>query len=100
KAKRRASIFPRGRDATSRPSAISPRSTCFRPPPTTSRRWRRKARGSASRAEGSRERLGHVLAEHGLPAPPLVTGLPGALALGKSAISLAVLGIEHGFETE
>ena len=45
----RASIFPRGRDATSRPSAISPRSTCFRPPPTTSRRWRRKARASSSR---------------------------------------------------
>ncbi len=54
----------------------------------------------AAWSEGSRERLGHVLAEHGLPAPPLVTGLPGALALGKSAVSLAVLGIEHGFETE
>jgi len=54
----------------------------------------------AAWSEGSRERLGHVLAEHGLPAPPLVTGLPGALALGKSAITLAVLGIEHGFETE
>jgi len=54
----------------------------------------------AAWSEGSRERLGHVLAEHGLPLPPLVTGLPGALALGKSAISLAVLGIEHGFETE
>jgi transcription-repair coupling factor (superfamily II helicase) len=39
----------------------------------------------AAWSEGSRERLGHV---------------PGALALGKSAISLAVLGIEHGFETE
>ncbi len=54
----------------------------------------------AAWSEGSRERLGHVLAEHGLPAPPLVTGLPGALALGKGAVSLAVLGIEHGFETE
>ena len=54
----------------------------------------------AAWSEGSRERLGHVLAEHGLPLPPLVTGLPSALALGKSAISLAVLGIEHGFETE
>ncbi len=54
----------------------------------------------AAWSEGSRERLGHVLAEHGLPTPPLVTGLPGALALGKSAISLAVLGVEHGFETE
>ena len=42
----------------------------------------------AAWSEGSRERLGHVLAEHGLPAPPLVTGLPGALALGKSAVSL------------
>ena len=38
----------------------------------------------AAWSEGSRERLGHVLAEHGLPAPPLVTGLPGALALGKA----------------
>ncbi len=54
----------------------------------------------AAWSEGSRERLGHVLVEHGLPAPPLVTGLPGALALGKSAVSLGVLGVEHGFETD
>ncbi len=54
----------------------------------------------AAWSEGSRERLGHVLAEHGLPAPPLVANFPAALALGKTAVSLAVLGLEHGFEAE
>jgi len=51
-------------------------------------------------SDGSRERLGHVLAEHGLRNPETVASLPAALALGRGAASLAVLGIEHGFETE
>jgi len=54
----------------------------------------------AAWSEGSRERLGHVLVEHGLAPPPLVSALPAALALGRGAASLAVLGIEHGFETQ
>jgi len=54
----------------------------------------------AAWSDGSRERLGHVLTEHGLKLPALVSALPAALALGKGAISLAVLGVEHGFETE
>ncbi|HXY58724.1 MAG TPA: transcription-repair coupling factor [Methylocystis sp.] len=54
----------------------------------------------AAWSEGSRERLGHVLTEHGLAPPPLVSSLPAALALGRGAVSLAVLGLEHGFETQ
>jgi transcription-repair coupling factor (superfamily II helicase) len=54
----------------------------------------------AAFSEGSRERLGHVLAEHGLAPPPLVSNFPAALALGKDAVSLAVLGLEHGFEAD
>jgi transcription-repair coupling factor (superfamily II helicase) len=54
----------------------------------------------AAWSEGSRERLGHVLTEHGLAPPPLVSSLPAALALGQGAVSLAVLGLEHGFEAE
>ena len=54
----------------------------------------------AAWSEGSRERLGHVLTEHGLAPPPLVASLPAALALGRGAVSLAVLGLEHGFETQ
>jgi transcription-repair coupling factor (superfamily II helicase) len=49
-------------------------------------------------SDGSCERLGHVLAEHGLRDAPSVASLPAALALGKGAVSLAVLGVEHGFE--
>jgi transcription-repair coupling factor (superfamily II helicase) len=50
-------------------------------------------------SDGSRERMGHVLAEHGLhnlmPAP----SWPQALALARPMIALAVLGIGAGFET-
>jgi len=49
-------------------------------------------------SDGSCERLGHVLAEHGLRDLPSVASLPQAQALGKGAASLAVLGVEHGFE--
>ncbi len=48
-------------------------------------------------SDGSCERLGHVFAEHGLRDLRRVASLPQALSQGAS---LAVLGIEHGFETE
>ncbi|HEY8066770.1 MAG TPA: transcription-repair coupling factor [Methylosinus sp.] len=51
-------------------------------------------------SDGSCERLGHVLAEHGLNDLETVPSLPAALALGKGAAALAVLGVEHGFETQ
>ncbi len=50
-------------------------------------------------SEGSRERMGHVLADHKLTNLTAVASWPQALALPKSAIGLAVLGIESGFET-
>ena len=53
----------------------------------------------AAWSEGSRERLGHVLAEHGLVEPPYVADWPQAMSLGGGVVSLTVLGIEHGFET-
>jgi len=53
----------------------------------------------AAWSEGSRERLGHVLVEHGLAAPPEVSDWSQAQSLGPGAVSLAVLGLEHGFET-
>nr|WP_245300277.1 transcription-repair coupling factor [Methylocystis bryophila] len=53
----------------------------------------------AAWSDGSRERLGHVLAEHGLIEPPFVSDWPQAQSLGPGAVSLSVLGVEHGFET-
>jgi transcription-repair coupling factor (superfamily II helicase) len=50
-------------------------------------------------SEGSRERMGHVLAEHGLHNQAPVASWPQALALPKVQVALAVLGIESGFET-
>ncbi len=51
-------------------------------------------------SDGSCERLGHVLQEHGLKELGLVGSLPAALAKGRGGVSLAVLGVEHGFETD
>ncbi len=63
-------------------------------------------------SDGSCERLGHVLQEHGLRDLRLVGSLPAALAQGREkgrekgkekdlgGLALAVLGVEHGFETE
>ncbi len=55
-------------------------------------------------SDGSCERLGHVLQEHGLKDLALVGSLPQALARGKEkgagGVALAVLGVEHGFETD
>jgi transcription-repair coupling factor (superfamily II helicase) len=50
-------------------------------------------------SEGARERMGHVLADHKLHNLTNVGSWPQALSLPKSAIALAVLGIESGFET-
>jgi transcription-repair coupling factor (superfamily II helicase) len=50
-------------------------------------------------SEGSRERMGHVLAEHGLHNLAPVASWPQALALPHPQVGLAVLGLESGFET-
>jgi transcription-repair coupling factor (superfamily II helicase) len=50
-------------------------------------------------SEGSRERMGHVLAEHGLHNLAPIASWPAALALPRPQIGLAVLGLESGFET-
>ena len=50
-------------------------------------------------SEGSRERMGHVLAEHKLVNLTPVDAWPQALALAKHETALAILGIENGFET-
>jgi transcription-repair coupling factor (superfamily II helicase) len=50
-------------------------------------------------SEGSRERMGHVLAEHGLHNLAPAASWPQALALPRLQVALAVLGIESGFET-
>ena len=47
-------------------------------------------------SEGSRERMAHVLAEHGLVNLTPVASWPQALALPRHEIALAVLGIEVG----
>ncbi len=56
-------------------------------------------------SEGSCERLGHVLSEHGLNNLTTVSSLASALAQqsqmkGQGSVTLAVLGVEHGFETD
>ena len=50
-------------------------------------------------SEGSRERMAHVLAEHGLFNLARVASWPQALALSRAETALAVLGLESGFET-
>ena len=50
-------------------------------------------------SEGARERMKHVLAEHGLHNLSPVASWPEALALPKPQVALAVLGLEGGFET-
>ena len=50
-------------------------------------------------SEGSRERMSHVLAEHGLLNLAPVASWPQALALPKPQVGLAVLGLDSGFET-
>jgi transcription-repair coupling factor (superfamily II helicase) len=50
-------------------------------------------------SEGSRERMAHVLAEHGLHNLKNIASWQQALALPKHEVGLAVLGVESGFET-
>jgi transcription-repair coupling factor (superfamily II helicase) len=50
-------------------------------------------------SEGSRERMAHVLSEHGLFNLAPVASWPQALTLSRHEIALAVLGIDAGFET-
>jgi transcription-repair coupling factor (superfamily II helicase) len=50
-------------------------------------------------SEGARERMSHVLADHGLANLSNVGSWPEALALPKPQVALAVLGLESGFET-
>jgi transcription-repair coupling factor (superfamily II helicase) len=50
-------------------------------------------------SEGSRERMAHVLAEHGLLNLAPIASWPQALALSRHQIALAVLGVDSGFET-
>ena len=52
----------------------------------------------ASWTEGSAERMGGVLSDHGLPAIRKIENWPEAAKLHASAVGLAVLGIERGFE--
>ncbi|HYY36623.1 MAG TPA: transcription-repair coupling factor, partial [Xanthobacteraceae bacterium] len=50
-------------------------------------------------SEGARERMRHVLADHALAELATVESWPQALALHRSQVALAVLGLESGFET-
>jgi transcription-repair coupling factor (superfamily II helicase) len=50
-------------------------------------------------SEGSRERMAHVLAEHGLFNLTPVASWPQALAASRAETALAVLGLDAGFET-
>src|SRR5262249_21101777 len=48
---------------------------------------------------GARERMGHVLADHGLANLAPIASWPDALRLPPAQVALAVLGLESGFET-
>jgi transcription-repair coupling factor (superfamily II helicase) len=48
--------------------------------------------------DGSRERLSHVLAEHGLKSLELVSSYPQAKTARAGALPLAVIALEQGFE--
>ncbi|HWU27212.1 MAG TPA: transcription-repair coupling factor, partial [Rhizomicrobium sp.] len=50
--------------------------------------------------EGSADRLGGVLSDHGLPAMRAVDNWPDAETLHGHALGVGVLGIEHGFEAQ
>jgi transcription-repair coupling factor (superfamily II helicase) len=51
----------------------------------------------AAWSDGSRERLAHVLADHGFTATAPVSSLAEALALPPATLALAVVSIEQGF---
>jgi transcription-repair coupling factor (superfamily II helicase) len=50
-------------------------------------------------SEGARERMSHVLADHGLANLSPVAAWQDAMRLPKPQVALAVLGLESGFET-
>ncbi|HET6379081.1 MAG TPA: transcription-repair coupling factor [Methylocella sp.] len=52
----------------------------------------------AAWSDGSRERLAHVLSDHGLTDSAPVSSFTQALALPQATLALAVIGIEQGFE--
>ncbi|OYX89059.1 MAG: transcription-repair coupling factor [Azorhizobium sp. 32-67-21] len=54
----------------------------------------------AAWSEGSRERLGTVLADHGLKDSTAISRFELLGALPKTQVALAVLGVEAGFETD
>ena len=54
----------------------------------------------AAWSEGSAERLGGVLSDHGLPAMRPVESWQDAAALHENAVGVAVLGLERGFECD
>ncbi|WP_372422403.1 transcription-repair coupling factor [Salinarimonas chemoclinalis] len=54
----------------------------------------------AAWSEGSRERLGHVVADHGIGRTKPVRRLAETMELARDEVALAVLGIEAGFETD
>jgi transcription-repair coupling factor (superfamily II helicase) len=54
----------------------------------------------AAWSEGSRERLSHVLGDHGLKGMQPVTAIAHAVAQPRNVATLAVWGLETGFETE
>ena len=54
----------------------------------------------AAWSEGSADRIGGVLADHGLPAMRRVSHWQDAQSLAAGAVGVAVLGLEHGFETD
>jgi transcription-repair coupling factor (superfamily II helicase) len=51
-------------------------------------------------SDGSRERLAHVLSDHGLKHLETVSSLIQARGVKKSVVALAVIGLEQGFETD
>ena len=53
----------------------------------------------AAWSEGSAERLGGVLSDHGLSAIRRIAGWPDAQALHRDAVGVAVLSLEHGFDS-
>ncbi|MCB1475520.1 MAG: transcription-repair coupling factor [Rhodobiaceae bacterium] len=53
----------------------------------------------AAASEGSAQRLGELLAEHGLPAPQFIQDAGSLAALPAKTPALAVLALEAGFET-
>ena len=52
----------------------------------------------AAWSEGSAERLGGVLSDHGLPAVRAVANFPESKSLHGAAIGVGIVGLEHGFE--